>query len=84
MAKADRPTPKKVNVDKALEELNSYKDDPIFMLGVEHGKAIRQADVLSYLQVQYTKPGAPERGSVEAKAMLKLARELSGFMKTLK
>ena len=57
-----------------------------FDLGFKRGSQVTKDDVrqevLTYLEQQYMRPTV-ERGSVEGKAILELARELTEYLKTL-
>ena len=67
------------------KKLDIYKDDPVWKAGVEHGYATCRAEVLSHLEKCYIgDPGRPDRGTPEANAILKLARDLSAKLKGTK
>jgi hypothetical protein len=63
-----------------MENAQSMKTDPdypIFEIGLKEGRAQMKKEALTFLQNKYLGENAPERGSIEAKAILQLARELS-------
>lgn len=60
------------------------KDDPdypLFAAGIREGRLQMQNVALSFLQDKYLSDDAPARGSVEAEAILTLARELNNHLK---
>ena len=49
-------------------------------IGRGEGRKLVRDEVIDWLQSKYMGPGRPDRGSVEAQAILKLTRELSEFL----
>lgn len=45
--------------------------------GRMEGRSEARKEILDWLQKEYMQPGAPERGSVEAKALLKVAKDFA-------
>ncbi len=45
--------------------------------GIKEGKRIMARDMVTWLEHKYMAPDAPDRGTPEAEAILKLTRELS-------
>lgn len=63
---------------EASHTMKSDPDYPIFEVGRKQGREEMRVKALSFLQDKYLKDAnRPDRGTPEANAILKLARELS-------
>jgi len=49
-------------------------------VGKQEGRTATRLEVINWLQSKYMGSGAPDRGTPEATAILKLTRELSEFL----
>lgn len=70
-------------LQRFVEASHTMKNDPeypIFEAGVGEGRQVERKKALTFLQDKYIGPGAPERGSVEGDAILKLAHELAEYL----
>jgi len=68
---------------KAIME--QVTNDPVWKAGVKEGYQQCQMKVLTFLEDRYIKDeGRPDRGSEGGKAILKLAQELSAYLKSEK
>lgn len=68
----------------APENMRKDPTYPIFRVGVERGKMATQYEVLTFLEKKYIEDDErPERGSPEAKAILKVAKELAEYLRSL-
>ena len=61
---------------KGFRDLNNDKDRPLFNAGIAEGEERMRLKALSFLEDLYMKPEVT-RDSVEGKAILKVASELS-------
>lgn len=78
--------PSKTKLQRFIDASASMKNDPdypIFAAGLREGSLKMQNRALSFLQEKYMGTDAPTRGSVEAKAILELAKELSAHLKSI-
>lgn len=85
MARSDKPAPRG-NLAKLKKftgaPLANDPDFPLYMAGVKEGQMVQRKEVLDYLQDKYMSPEIA-RDEPEAKYILKLASELSQYLKTL-
>lgn len=65
--KLNNPLVKKSRQDQAIKRAEQVG----FQKGLERGRR----EIIDWLQVAYTGPNAPDRGSVEGDAILKLTRD---------
>lgn len=71
-------------LQRFIEQSAAMKDDPdypIFEAGLREGEIRGKNRALTFLELKYTGPDAPVRGSYEGQAILTLAKELSEYMK---